>query len=185
MPHSAISELRYRLRCFARDRDGIAAIEFALVVPFMATLYLGSVELGNGLAIQFKATLAARTVTDLGSQYASISNSDMSSILGAAAAVVTPYSSAAMVVTLSEITTNGNGQGTVTWSDSRNGTPRAVGSTVTLPSNLQQANITVLYGEVTYPYTPTMGYVLTGTINIYESLYFFPRLSSSITRVNS
>ena len=46
-------------------------------------------------------------------------------------------------------------------------------------------NITIIFGEVSYPYTPGMGYVLTGTINIYESVYFYPRMSTTITRVNS
>src|SRR5579872_5785135 len=152
---------------FARDHDGVSAIEFALLLPFMITLYLGGVEVGDGLAIQYKSTLAARTVTDLASQYVSINNSAMTSILNAAAAVVAPYSSSAMVVTVSEVTTNAQGAGTITWSDSINGTAHQVGQSVTLPANLQTPNISLLWGEVSYPYKPQMGYVLTGTINIY------------------
>jgi Flp pilus assembly protein TadG len=174
----------YLLR-LARDRDGVSAVEFAVVLPFMLTLYLGGIELGDGLAIQFRSTLAARTVADLASQYVSIDNAAMSSILGAASTVVTPYSAANMVVTVSEVTTNSHGQATVVWSDSLNGTARTVGSSVTLPTKLQQANITLIFGEVTYPYTPSMGYVITGTISIYESMYFFPRMSTTVTRVNS
>ena len=68
-----------------------------------------------------------------------------------------------MVVTVSEVTTNGSGQGTITWSCSLNGTARTVGSAVTLPANLQTANISLIWGEVTYPYTPQLGYVITGT----------------------
>jgi Flp pilus assembly protein TadG len=173
------------LRRFARNREGVSAVEFALVLPVMLSLYIGGVEVGDGMAINFKATLAARTVTDLASQYVSIDNATMSSILGAASTVLTPYSTSNIVVTVSEITTNAHGAGTVTWSDSLNGTARVVGSSITLPTKLQTANITILFGEVTYPYTPAMGYVLTGTINIYESVYFYPRMSTTITRVNS
>jgi Flp pilus assembly protein TadG len=176
---------RAYLRRFARDREGVSAVEFAIILPFMLTLYLGGVELGDGLAIQFKTTVAARTVTDLASQYVSIDNANMTSILGAASTVVTPYSATNMVVTLSEITVQSNGSGKVIWSDSLNGTARVVGSSVTMPTNLQTNGITLLYGEVTYPYTPAMGYVVTGTINIFQSIYFYPRLSSTITRVNS
>ena len=180
-----LSDFGGSLLHFARDRDGVSAIEFAMILPFMLTLYLGSVEVGDGLAIQFKSTLAARTVADLTTQYVSINNATMSTILNAATAVVTPYSSAGMIVTVSEISTNSSGQAVVQWSDSLNGTARSVGSSITLPSALQQKNITIIYGEVTYPYTPSLGYVLTGTINIYESMYFYPRLSTAITRVNS
>jgi Flp pilus assembly protein TadG len=173
------------LRRFARNGDGVSAVEFALVLPVMLSLYIGGVEVGDGMAINFKSTLAARTVTDLASQYVSIDNATMSSILGAASTVLTPYPTANVVVTVSEVTTNAQGAGTVTWSDSLNGTARTVGSSITLPTKLQSPNITILFGEVTYPYTPSMGYVLTGTINIYESVYFYPRMSTTIARVNS
>lgn len=180
-----ISRLRSQLRRFARDHAGLSAIEFALLLPVMLTLYIGSAELGEGWSISFKSTLAARTVTDLASQYVSIDNSTMSSILGAAAAVVTPYSAANMIVTLSELTVQANGQGKVIWSDSLNGTARTVGSLVNIPTTLQTTGITVIFGEVTYPYTPQLGYVLTGTINMYQSNFFYPRMSSTIARVNS
>jgi Flp pilus assembly protein TadG len=172
--------LRRQLRRFARDRDGVSAVEFALLLPFMLTLYLGGVELGDGMAIKFKTTLVARNVTDLASQFVSINGSNMTSILGASSTVITPYASANMVVTLSELTVNSSGNGVVQWSCSLNGTARTTNSQMTMPTNLQTTGITLLYGEVTYPYTPSMGYVLTGTINIAQSIFFYPRLSSTI-----
>ena len=177
--------VRACLRRLARDRKGVSAIEFALVLPLMLSLYIGSVEVGDGFAISFKSTLAARTVADIASQFISINNSSMATILGAATTVLTPYPTTSAVVTMSEITTNAQSVGKVVWSDSLNGTARAVGSTVTMPTKLQTPNITIIFGEVTYPYVPSMGYVLTGTINIYESFYFYPRLSTTIARVNS
>jgi Flp pilus assembly protein TadG len=172
-------------RGFARNADGVAAVEFAIIFPFMLALYLGSIEVGNGIAVQFKVALATRTVADVASQYPSINNSTMTSILGAAATIVAPYSASNMVVTISEITTNSGGQGTITWSDSLNGTAHTVGQSVALPAALQIANTSMIWGEVTYPYQPSFGYVLSGTINIYQSSFFYPRLSTSVTRVNS
>ena len=179
----ARTAFRFRsyLRRFSRDRDGVSAVEFALVLPFMLTLYLGGIELGDGLAIKFRATLAARTVTDLASQYVSINGPSMTSILGASSSVVTPYSASGMVVTLSELTVNAAGKGVVQWSCSLNGTAHTVNAQLTMPANLQTSGITLLYGEVTYPYTPSMGYAITGTININQTMYFYPRLSSTIS----
>jgi Flp pilus assembly protein TadG len=180
-PRHALS----RLRRFADSRQGVAAVEFAIILPFMLVLYLGSIEAGNGLAVQFRATLASRTVADLASQYSSINNSTMTGILSAAATVVAPYSASGMIVTVSEITTDSSGQGTITWSDSLNGTAHAVGQSVTLPTAMQIANTSLIWSEVTYPYQPALGIVMTGTININQSSYFYPRLSTSITRANS
>lgn len=176
-----LSKAHSCLTCFARDHGGVSAVEFAIVLPFMLMLYIGGVELGDGLQIQFKVSETARAVTDLTSQYITIESSDMSNILGAASTVVTPYPSANMIVTVSEVTTNAAGQGTIKWSCSLNGTAHATGTSVTLPSNLQTANITLIWGEVAYPYTPQIGYYLTGTINMYETTYFYPRLVGSIS----
>jgi len=185
MPFRTVSRGRAYLRRFLRDRSGVSALEFALILPVMLTLYIGAVEVGNGYAISFKATLAARTVTDLASQYISIYNSDMTNILGAASTVLTPYTISNVVVTLSEVTTNAQGVGKVVWSNSLNGTARVATSTVSLPTKLQTPNITIMFGEVSYPYTPSLGYVLTGTINIYQSFFFYPRMSTTIARINS
>ncbi len=172
--------LRFHLHRFASHRGGVSAIEFAIILPFMLLAYIGSVELADGLAIQFKVTETARTVTDLASQRATIDTTDMSNILGASTQVVAPYPAANMIMTVSEVATNAAGQGTITWSCSLNGTAHTVGTLVTLPTGLQTANISLIWGEVTYPYTPHLGYVVTGTINIYETAYFYPRLVTSV-----
>ncbi len=169
------------LRRFARDRDGVSAVEFAIILPFMLTLYLGGVELGEGLSIKFKTTLAARTVTDLASQYVALDGPTMQNILGATSTVLSPYPATGVVVTLTELTVNASGKGVVQWSCSLNGTAYTVNKKLAMPTNLQTSGITVLYGEVTYPYTPSLGYAITGTFNIYQNMYFYPRLASTIS----
>jgi Flp pilus assembly protein TadG len=169
------------LRRFAADCRAMSVIEFAVVLPVMLFVYIGGVELGDGLQIQFRVTEAARTVTDLASQYIIIESSDMSTILTAASQVMSPYSASNMSITVSEVATNAQGQGTVTWSCSLNGTAHTAGASVTLPSTLQSANISLIWGEVTYLYTPPVGYVAMGTVNMYQKTYFYPRLVNSIT----
>jgi Flp pilus assembly protein TadG len=178
-------EFRSHLRRFARDRGAVSAVEFAIVLPFMLLLYVGGVELGDGVAIQFKVVETARTVTDLATRYTSINSATMSTILGASSSVVAPYSNSNMVVTVSQVQVLANAtQGTISgWSCSLHGTAHAVGSSVTLPSGLQKPSSTIylIWGEVTYPYTPPIGYVVIGTISMYQNIYFSPRLSSSVT----
>lgn len=130
----AIRGVRLHLRRLVCDREAVSAVEFAIILPFMLLAYIGSAELGDGLAIDFKVTETARTITDLASQYVSIDGPTMSGILSASSEIIAPYPAANMVVTVSEVTTNGQGQGTITWSASLNGTPRTVGASVTLPT---------------------------------------------------
>jgi Flp pilus assembly protein TadG len=181
----SLRRCRRDLLRFVRDSRAVSATEFAIVLPFMLALYLGSLEAGNGFAIQFKASLAASRVADLASQYTTIDNSTMTGILGAAGIVVAPYTSSAMIVTVTQVTTDSKGLGTIVWSDSLNGNPRTVGQVITLPAALQNANTSLIWSEVTYPYKPWLGFVFTNTITIYQSSYFYPRLSTSVSRVNS
>ena len=53
---------------------------------------------------------------------------------------------------------------------------------MTLPGALLIANSSLVWGEVSYAYKPTIGYQVTGTVNLTDQLYMRPRLSDSITR---
>lgn len=130
-------------------------------------------------------TLAARTVANLATEYTSIDSQTASSILGAASTVVAPYPSTNMTATLTEVSTDANSNATVTWSCSLNGTAHTIGATITLPAGLQQPSVSLLWGEVSYPYQPQLGFVVTGTINIYQSSYFYPRLTGSVSGPSS
>src|ERR1700682_582768 len=78
-----------------RDRSGIAATEFAVIVPIMLVMFFGTVEFSSGVAVDRKVTLVARTLSDLTSQSISVGDSDMTNFSTASYAILTPYSSAA------------------------------------------------------------------------------------------
>ena len=183
MLRSAISKFipRQMLR-LAKDKRGVSAVEFALVLPLMMTLYLGGVEVSQGVAIDRKVTLTSRTVTDLVSQVASVNNAGMNAILTASNAVFAPYPSTNAKVTVSVLTIDANSKVTVAWSDTLNGTARAVGSSASIPSALVVPNTSLVWGEVSYNYKPVVGYVLTGTLNLTDQIFMRPRLSDTITR---
>jgi Flp pilus assembly protein TadG len=177
--------LSQRFARFGQDERGVSAVEFAMLLPLMITLYLGSVEISQGVGIDRKVTLTTRTVADLASQVSSINNTDMTNLLNASASVIAPYDVSKLKVTVSLVTIDANGQAKVTWSDTFQGTKRAVGSTVTLPAALNVVNTTLVWSEVSYNSTPTIGYVVTGSLNLSDQIYMRPRLSDTITRVNS
>ncbi|SFO29418.1 Flp pilus assembly protein TadG [Bradyrhizobium sp. Ghvi] len=163
------------------DTRAVAAVEFAIVAPFMLLLYVGGVELGNGFAISVKVSETAHTVADLVSRNACVNDASLSTMLGASAATIAPYSPANTTVVVSEISTDANGKPTVTWSKALNGTPLT--DPVTLPAALgtpTPPNISVILGQVTYQYTPNLGYTISGTLPITDSYYLFPRVSSAV-----
>lgn len=178
-------DLVARLHAFAGNRRGAAAIEFAALLPLMLALYIGGVEVSDGIAIDRKVAITARAVADLASRYTAVYNADMSTILSASSVVIAPYGSANLTVTVSELTTDANGHTTVTWSDTLNGTARTVGSSVTLPGTLAVNGASLILGEVSYAYTPSLGYVLTGTWPLSSQIFMSPRNSGSVSRINS
>ncbi len=167
-----------------RDRRGVSAVEFALILPVMLTLYLGGVELSDALIIQRKVTHVTSSLGDLVTQAKSISDNDMSNILDAAASVMTPYSTGSLLkIRISQIKIDGNGKATVTWSDARNDTPLTKGATITgLPAAVAQANTYIVTAEVHYSYTPTIGYLMTGSFDLNDEFYLRPRLTDCISR---
>ena len=170
---------------FADECRGVAALEFAMLLPMMMTLFLGSVEISTGVSIHRKVTLAARTIADLASQFTAIDNADMTNVLNSSTDIVFPYAAANLQAVVSELAVDAQGNATVVWSDTLNGTARAVGSVVTIPANLAVANSYLLLGETSYSYKPSYGYVVTGTVTLSDQIYMHPRQSNSVTRNNS
>jgi hypothetical protein len=109
----------------------------------------------------------------------------MTNLLNASSSVVAPYDASKLKVVISCVTIDGNGVAKIAWSDTLNGTKRTVGATVVLPVALTVPNTSLLWGEVSYAYKPTIGYVVTGTLNLSDQIYMRPRLSDTVTRVNS
>jgi Flp pilus assembly protein TadG len=174
------------MRRFSRDTRGVSAVEFALVLPLMLTLYLGSFEISQAISASRKVTLVSRTVADISSQSASLSSASMTNILNAASVIVAPFSVSNLKVTVTCVTIDSSSRATTTWSDTLNGTTHGVGSAVTLPSALNVASTSMVWSEVSYTYAPLFGSGLIaawtgigGTINLKDQMYMRPRLSDN------
>jgi Flp pilus assembly protein TadG len=166
---------------------GLSAVEFALLLPVMLIFYLGGTQISMAVSTYRLVDLTANTVTNLISQYTTISrSSQMPDILSAAAQVMYPVQASdpavatniKVVVSLVAIDKNGNA--TVTWSQTLNGTARTTGSSVTVPSSMDVANTNVLLGETSYAFNPPIDFLNLGTINLSSSLFMIPRASTTI-----
>ncbi len=169
------------LNRFAFNQSGVSAIEFALLLPLMLTLYLGGVEITQAVSADRKVVLIAHTVADLTARSSTVSSADMTNILNASSAVAAPYSVANLKVTVSSVTIDATGKATIAWSETLNGTKRSGDVSSLIPAALLVPSTSLIWGEAQYGYKPAIGYVITGTLSLADQTYLRPRLSNSVT----
>ena len=157
------------------DRRGLAAIEFAMIVPIMLVMFFGTVELSSGVAVDRKVTLVARTLSDLTSQSSSVADADLNNFFTIKNAMLTPYPPGPVQATITELYVDPiTLKARVQWS--KGSAARSKDSIVGIPTALAIANSYLIMGEVSYLYLPTVGYVMSKSgINLTSTAYTRPR----------
>ena len=197
-----MTSLSFRVRKFSADSDAVAATEFAMVVPFMLLLLVGGVEFSEGMLINVKVSATAHSVGDMVTQNTSLSTASMHNILTGATSIIAPYPIAGgqLLVTVSEVSSDNTGKQTLQWSQSYNGSTfgpgrPGLGSSASYPAltvptslngtvgnannpNNQNDQISFIVSEVSYAYTPNLGFAITGTVNLQDNYWLFPRCST-------
>ena len=191
------------------DRSGIAATEFAVIVPLMLVMFLGTVEFSTGLGIDRKVTLVARTLSDLASQSSTppapaqvsspITDSDLTNIFTASIAILTPYPPVPAKMTLSEVYVDSTGVAKIKWSKAAAiGSNNDTQATLVASNHTFDENVTnkmppallvrktyIIYSEVSYQYLPSIGYVMGKSgVNLSDSSYTRPRQVLCVTYNN-
>jgi Flp pilus assembly protein TadG len=191
--------LRWRRLC--ADRRGVAAVEFALILPLMLVLYLGTSELTQGVMASRKATLVARALSDLTGQLAAgntVTDTEATNIFNAATAVMSPFSTSSLKMTITSVEFVANAGATnkydakPRWTIIRNtGTARpcailtAVANTVkpasnNMPNGMYQSG-SIIVADVSYTYDPPFGKALlewsktASVVNMSQTTYMRPR----------
>src|ERR1700760_4265051 len=146
--------MRRLVRDWTADRSGIAATEFAFIVPLMLVLFFGTVEFCSAIAIDRKVTLMARTLSDLTSQSPSVKDSDMSNFFAASVSMLYPYPYSPVNSTISELYVDPiTKQARVQWS--KGSAPRTPGvAVVGVPTALLVGGTYLIFSEVNYLYMP-------------------------------
>lgn len=158
------------------DCRGLAAIEFAMIVPIMLILFFGTDEFSSGIAVNRKVTLMARTLSDLTSQNISVTDNQLTNFFNASAGIMTPYSATPVQSTITELYVDPNTLAArVQWS--KGSAPRTAGTTVAIPTALQVGGTYLIYSEVKYAFVPTIGYVLKNSITLSDFTFTRPRQS--------
>jgi Flp pilus assembly protein TadG len=169
----------------AADGRAAVAVEFAAVLPFMLLLYVGGVDVASGVSADRRVTQTSRTIADLASRQTSLATADVTTILGAASAVMAPFNQANAQLIVSEVCVDANKNAYIQWSQATSNTTahNYRDAVPTLPNSLATPNTWLIWGEATYLYTPTIGYYMigtNGTLTLHDNIFMSPRMSQYV-----
>jgi Flp pilus assembly protein TadG len=176
------------LRKFVSGERAAAAVEFALILPVMLLVYLGSVEGSTLIIVDRKVQSVASAVGDLVARSnGNVTTSDLQDYLRAASGIMLPYPSAGVRQTVSAVTVNANGSTSMLWSSRfQNGVYTTLTNhRVQLPAemiNISRGK-TVIAAEASYDFQPLLGLVFDQEVQLYRSSFYLPRFGGTITRL--
>ena len=173
--------LRMRRHAFELrgNNNGVAAVEFAMIIPLMAMLLVGTNEFSAGVAIDRKVTIMARTLSDLTSQNEKVTDAQLTNFFNASKAVMTPYASAPVEGTITELWINPTTlKARVQWSKGANA--HSAGDIIEIPEALKIAGTYLIYSEVKYKYVPSVAWFLNKANGITLSDVTFTRPRQSL-----
>jgi hypothetical protein len=152
-----------RLSRFAGAKKGLAALEFALLLPMMLLLLFGSCELIDVMMVNRRVQNVSSSLADVVARDTEVSNAEVR---------ITSLSIA-------------NNKASVVWSEGYNGlSPLNKNSTVSLPSAMMQNGSSLIMAETVYRYNSVLGFLFSGTMRMTSTSYRRSRLVDPIPRVS-
>ncbi|MEM1390713.1 MAG: TadE/TadG family type IV pilus assembly protein [Pseudomonadota bacterium] len=172
--HRKISE-------FIRAKEGISAVEFALIAPLMLLMYAGCIELSLMMQLDRKVTTSTATLGDLTARATLVTNDDLDDIFEATRMIFQPNDISAARMRISSLRED-DGEVLVDWSDACNLPVYNVDETITVPNNLVPAGGSVILAEIEYDYESKVGGLFTNKQTLRDQFYLRPRRVDLVAR---
>jgi Flp pilus assembly protein TadG len=175
----------------ACNRSGVAAIEFALVLPVMLLLFMGSFEATNLVLASMKLEASAETAADLVARTkvnAVLQSTDFTNITNAAKQVLTPLPTSGTQLKIAYASaTYSTGTAVIDWHYEVNSATAI--TTANIPNSASLANLgsqtsgstdSVIIVKLTYAYSSPISYVLSSSYTLIESAFNRPRYMNCV-----
>lgn len=167
-----------------RKKDGIAATEFALLLPIMILLFFGMVEGSDALTVSRRLSNATNSIADLAARQAEISQAEIDDIMIGVTRQLEPTDVSQLSIKLVsvEIDPQDSNSLIVHWSrDNEQGEPYAPGSIYNGVDDITtlRAPNTLIVVEVDYTYASGLtNFVFDNPIDFAYKAKRWPRLTS-------
>lgn len=172
-----------RLRRFGAAKEGLAALEFAIIAPMMIFLLLGSVDLIDVLNANKRVHNAASSLSDVIARDTEVSDDEIDGVWSALDLLMFPNTAANMQVRVTSVRIIDAATAEVVWSEGHNIGGRNVGSAVNLPAAMMTPGSSVIMTEATMPYSAPLGVLTAAPVTLDHTAYRRSRLVDPIPRV--
>lgn len=167
-----------------RNESGLAATEFAMLLPVLVLLFFGLVEASTAMTVNRKVAISANTLADLTAQSEFLLEDDMEDLFDGVKSIVEPNDSSGMQLRLISVVRDSEGDPVVHWSRASDGTtPYAEGDYYTTLENEDVlTNIgSLIVVEMSYTYVPSItNHVMSTPIVFDRTTMRWPRVSSRV-----
>lgn len=197
--HWGISAIAAKVGRFCRDRRGVAAIEFAFIVPVLLAMYFITMEASQAIETSKKVSRIGSMVADLVTQQQSLVKADLDAMMKIGGTTLLPYNRSTPKIIITAIQMSDEATPTVTVAWSRKlvsgvySADAGKGTATTVPATLRIRNTFLIRVESDLGYTPIIawdknnaqqrsaGLLSTfSNINMSETYYLRPRRSPTI-----
>lgn len=165
-------------RSLWRNTSGAVAVEFALILPILITMVMGTIEITNLVTAQRKVLAAAQTISDLISQETDVTSSGLDDLIAAGKMVIRPLNTANLAIGVASVRFDSALSPSIDWTHSLAG--GSVSNATTLATPLAQANSSVIIVYASYSYTPITGTLIIGNQTLSETSITRPRTVSYV-----
>ncbi|WP_237154054.1 TadE/TadG family type IV pilus assembly protein [Oryzibacter oryziterrae] len=172
---------RMGMKDLVSDQRGVAATEFALIIPVVIVLMAGLIDVAQALAVNRKLVEISSSVADLVAQRSDISTSDVNAILQGAQAILLPYNTSGLKIIVSVV--HVDTQNKVVWAAASGATAPVANSvsTATIPSDMAVNGVDVVAAQVQYTFSPTFSNLFGQSVNFNEQELARPRQGTTVT----
>lgn len=167
-------------RAFLFQRDGVAAVEFALILPIMATMFIGAVEMCQAITAWRHVQQVAYSISDLVARVGGVqdigtstTNQVLSDDMDMVSYLLAPFTSTSATITVTVVQSSktssnmviawqcvyqGSSPSTVSCNGGTNACYTTFPSvtTATVPAGTVSGGNAVVLGNISYGYTPNL-----------------------------
>lgn len=178
MMRSPASLIRSFAARFTRNADGVAAVEFALVVPVLIVCYFGLAEFCQAYMAQKRAQHTTSQIADMIARAPDTSRAELDAIFDVGSLIMQPFPEAGLSIRVTSITRGTDGIARVDWSRGRGLT--GLSGVQTVPAGLIANGETIIMSETRYAFDSSMDRLLPGLTNFNGRYFLRPRLSDRL-----